>query len=61
MAENADADALKKAKRKKVLVTHPDKLGKVIGTNEAFARVTEVRTPGYPLCGDSAPTHFQDR
>jgi hypothetical protein len=55
--ENADADALKKAKRKKVLLTHPDKLGEVVGTNEAFARVTEVNTPGFAQ--GLLPTHVQ--
>jgi len=53
VAEDADADALKKAKRKKVLVTHPDKLGQVVGSNEAFARVTQVRQPSYSLDGQN--------
>ena len=39
----ADGDALRKAKRVMALATHPDKLGQATGSNEAFARVTEVR------------------
>ena len=60
VAETADSEDLKKAKRKKVLLTHPDKLGGVVGCNEAFARVTEVsESPSagqnrYRLCVQSA-------
>ena len=39
---DADADTLKRAKRQKSLSTHPDKLHQAPGSNEAFARVTEV-------------------
>ena len=39
---DADVEILKKAKREKSLATHPDKLAQAVGSNEAFARVTEV-------------------
>merc|ERR1711871_73715 len=40
---DADADAVKKAHRKKVLKTHPDKLGTdVVGGSEAFGRVQKA-------------------
>lgn len=40
---DADAETLRKAKRVMSLATHPDKLNQAVGSNEAFARVTEVR------------------
>ena len=41
----ADEAALRKAKRDKLLATHPDKLGgNAIGANLAVGRVTLVRT-----------------
>ena len=42
---DADAETLKRAKRQKSLSTHPDKLHQAPGSNEAFARVTEVGLP----------------
>ena len=43
LPRDADADAVKKSHRKKVLKTHPDKLGTdVVGGSEAFGRVQKA-------------------
>ena len=54
--QDADAETLKRAKRQKSLSTHPDKLHQAPGSNEAFARVTEVGLT--LLCGRFSGCQF---
>lgn len=59
----ADDTMLKKAKRKLLLATHPDKLGaEAIGANLAVGRVTQVRstpnTTSAPVGVNLIPVYF---
>lgn len=52
---SAKEDTIKRARRMKSLVVHPDKVGPdVIGANEAFMKVTQVHIPYYDYLKECA-------